>query len=195
MTDVATRVSSPKLTAEREQEILRAAYGLLAEVGYEALRLDAVAARAKASKATLYRHWSRKAKLVADAVRVCHVSAMDTPDTGTLRGDLLTLLRLMSEAIASDDGPIFAGLVMAMRSDPELAAEMRALQATKRPIAQEICSRAVARGELPSGCAADLVEEIAPAQIFMHHFARGEPLDERFITHLVDDILLPLLSK
>ncbi|MBO0870980.1 MAG: helix-turn-helix transcriptional regulator, partial [Micromonosporaceae bacterium] len=100
MTDVAARLSSPKLSAEREQEILRAAYGLLAEVGYEALRLDAVAARARASKATLYRHWSRKAKLVADAVRSCHASTMDAPDTGTLRGDLLALLGLMAESIA-----------------------------------------------------------------------------------------------
>jgi AcrR family transcriptional regulator len=195
MTDVATRAGSPKLSAEREQEILRAAYALLAEVGYDALRLDAVAARARASKATLYRHWTGKAKLVADAVRCCNVSTMEPPDTGTLRGDLLALLGGMAESIASDDGPIFAGLVMAMRCDQDLAAEMRALQAAKRPLAQAICSRAVSRGELPAGCAAGLVEEIAPAQIFMHHFARGEPLDERFITHLVDDILLPLLSK
>jgi hypothetical protein len=40
-----------------------------------------------------------------------------------------------------------------------------------------------------------LIEEIAPAQLFMHSFARGEPLDAQFIDHLVDDILLPVLTR
>ena len=62
--------AGPKLDPEREQAILGATLDLLAEGGYEALRLDAVASRAKASKATLYRHWPGKAELVVDAVSV-----------------------------------------------------------------------------------------------------------------------------
>src|SRR5919198_1037064 len=62
--------------------------------------------------------------------------------------DLVALLGLMAESVASTDGPLFAGLVMAMRTDPELAAEMRVLQATKQSLAADICTRAIARGEL-----------------------------------------------
>jgi AcrR family transcriptional regulator len=186
---------SARLGGVREQEILRAAYELLGEVGYEALRLDAVASRARASKATLYRHWPGKAQLVADAVRVCKVANHDCPDTGSLRGDLVAALEIMSASMTSDDGPLFAGVVMAMLNDPEFAAEMRGIQDAKSMVAREIYDRAVSRGEIRAEIDPHLIDEIAPAQMFMQCFARGEPLDERFIDHLVDDILMPLLTR
>jgi AcrR family transcriptional regulator len=186
---------SARLGDDREFEILQATYSLLSEVGYEGLRFDAVAARAKASKATLYRHWPGKAQLVADAVRVCKVSGQDVPDTGTLRGDLVAFLLLMASSMTDEDGPLFAGLVMAMHNDPEFAAEMRELQQTKRSTAALIHARAVTRGELGAGSDALLIDEIAPAMMFMHRFALGEPLDGPFIDHLVDDVLMPLLTR
>jgi AcrR family transcriptional regulator len=192
--DVRGRVSA-RLGKDREQEILRAAYDLLGEVGYERLRFDAVAARARASKATLYRHWPNKAQLIAEAVQVCKATAAEVPDTGSLRGDLVALLTTMAESMAGEDGPLLAGLVMAMRSDPEFAAEMRKTYQSKRVISEAIGSRALARGELRSGCDLNLIEEIAPAQLFTHSFISGEPLDAVYIDHLVDDILLPLLAR
>src|SRR5258705_539786 len=81
-----TAVCDPRanrLDGEREAAILRAVYEMLGEVGYAGLRFEAVAARAKASKATLYRHWRGKAQIAVDAVRVCHASADAMPDTGT----------------------------------------------------------------------------------------------------------------
>jgi AcrR family transcriptional regulator len=186
---------SARLGEAREQEILRAAYDLLGEVGYEGLRFDAVAARARASKATLYRHWPGKAQLVADAVKCCKASALDVPDTGSLRGDLVALLTMMAESMTGEDGPLLAGLVMAMRSDPEFGNEMRMTYESKQAVIESIVCRAAARGELPSRCNASFIEEIAPAQLFMHSFAWGEPLDAKYIDHLVDDILLPLLTR
>lgn len=186
---------STRLGDDREFEILQATYSLLSEVGYEGLRFDAVAARAKASKATLYRHWPGKAQLVADAVRVCKVSGHDVPDTGTLRGDLVAFLRLMASSMTDEDGPLFAGIVMAMHNDPEFAAEMRELQQTKRSTAALIHARAIGRGELDAGSDGLLIDEIAPAMMFMHRFALGEPLDGPFIDHLVDDVLMPLLTR
>ena len=148
----------------------------------------------KASKATLYRHWPGKAQLVADAVRVCRVASHECPDTGNLRGDLVAFMTVMADVMKSEDGPIFAGLVMAMLHDAEFAAEMRLLQEAKNATAGAIHARAVSRGELSAESKADLIEEIAPAQLFMQCFARGEALDEPFIHHLVDDILIPVLK-
>jgi AcrR family transcriptional regulator len=179
----------------REQEILRAAYELLGEVGYAGLKFDAVAVRARASKATLYRHWSSKAELVAASVRACKASAGQMPDTGSLRGDLVVLLRTMAESMAGEDGPLFAGLVMAMRTEPEFATQMRAMFRSKGAITDVIVTRAIGRGEICPECDPNLIEEIAPAQLFMHSFARGEALDARYIDHLIDDILLPLLRR
>jgi hypothetical protein len=84
---------------------------------------------------------------------------------------------------------------MAMHTDPELAAELRAMRDSKVPFAEAICARAAERGELKPGYDARLIDEIVPALLFMHCFAHGEPLDEQFITHLVDDIILPLLTR
>jgi AcrR family transcriptional regulator len=183
------------LDADREQAILRATYDMLGEVGYQGLRVDAVAARARASKATLYRHWPTKAGLVADAVRFCKVAGADIPDTGSLRGDLVSWFGALAATIAGEEGPILAGLFMAMHRDPELAAELRSMREPKTPAAAAICERAEHRGELRPGYDAGLIEEIVPGLMFMHSFAQGAPLDAPYIEHVVDDIIVPLLTR
>ena len=194
-TTVGAAGRSRKLDEEREQAILRATYELLGETGYQGLRVDAVAARAQASKATLYRHWPTKAGLVVDAVNCCKEADPPPGDTGSLRGDLTQWFGQIGETITGREGPILAGLFMAMQTDPDLAAELRAMRDSKVPFAEAICARAGERGELGPGYDAQLIDEIVPALLFMHCFAHGEPLDEPFITHLVDDIILPLLTR
>src|ERR1700749_4927164 len=77
----------------REQEILDVCAELLTEIGYERLTIDAVAARARASKATIYRRWPGKPALVGAAVRHVTDTARMAPDyTGDLRADLLALI-------------------------------------------------------------------------------------------------------
>lgn len=194
-TTVGAAGRARKLDEEREQAILRATYELLGETGYQGLRVDAVAARAQASKATLYRHWPTKAGLVVDAVNCCKESEPPPGDTGSLRGDLTQWFGQIGETITGREGPILAGLFMAMQTDPELAAELRAMRDSKVPFAEAICARAAERGELKSGYDPRLIDEIVPALLFMHCFAQGEPLDEAFIAHVVDDIILPLLTR
>ncbi len=80
----------------REIAILRATLELLAESGYDQLTIDAVAARARCSKATIYRRWPDKAALVITAVRR-HAGqpGIAAPDTGSLRSDLCAALQAM----------------------------------------------------------------------------------------------------
>lgn len=191
---MAENIRIRRLDEERAGAILRATYDLLAEAGYQGLRVDAVAARAQASKATLYRHWPTKAGLVVDAVKFCKAAEEDLPDTGSLRGDLVAWFTDIASAISGQEGPILAGLFVALQSEPELAAELRSLRDSKVPHAELLCSRGLARGELRPGYHAGLVDEIVPAQMFMRAFALGEPLDKEFVDHLVDDIILPLLG-
>src|ERR1700734_4422967 len=80
------------LDASRDAALRDAALELLAEIGYDRLSIDAVAARAKASKMTIYRRWSGKAELVVDALS-CLRKPGEVPDTGSLRGDLQALGR------------------------------------------------------------------------------------------------------
>jgi len=152
-----------------------------------------LAERAKAGKATIYRHWSGKAQVVAEAIRrrKCEHTEQ-VPDTGSLRSDLLSALDQMSASITADEA-IIAGVMSAMRTDPELAGLMRTEVLNNRGNLDGIIQRAVRRGELPDGSRADLLYEVVPAVVMHRLVLWGEPTGNEFTTHLVDDIVLPLL--
>ncbi len=181
----------------REQEILDITLELIAEVGYERMSMDVLAARARASKATLYRRWPGKAPLVAEAVRRrgCAIS-FATPDTGSLRGDLIAAIRVKREILTGQDGPLFVGLMMAAQSDTELASLLREqFSADKSAVTETLISRAIARQEVPPGTNASLVTEIVPALLLTRLLVTGEPLDDAYLAHVVDDIVLPTLQR
>src|SRR5262249_3725608 len=89
MTPEAAAVTRPRVEGDREQEILDAALEVLPDVGDDRLTMDAVAQRAKASKARLYRRWTSKAMLVVDALGRMKAPPV-LPDSGDLRTDLVT---------------------------------------------------------------------------------------------------------
>jgi AcrR family transcriptional regulator len=192
----ANRPCGPRAEA-REEAILNAALELLMEVGYDRFSMDALAERAKAGKATIYRHWSGKAQIVAEAVRRLKMGALAAPvDTGSLRGDLLGELTLMCTSMTTEDAAIVSGVMLAMRTDPELAHLVRTqIIESKRGKFKGIIERAVVRGELPAGSTADLLDEVIPAMLMNRVVIQGEPLDEGFAVHMVDDIVLPLVHR
>jgi AcrR family transcriptional regulator len=182
----------------REQAVLSAVIELLAEAGYEALTMDAVAARARASKTTIYKRWRGKPELVSAAVDTLVAGRLpaDT-DTGSLRGDLLAVVLAMSGHLTSDFLAMMSGLIEAMRRDPALAGVLRAHLMDDAPAARLIIGRAVARGELRSGAEVELAalaHEVIEAQLF-RQMAVGAPFDDAFAAHLVDDLLMPVLSR
>jgi len=188
----APRPSGPRAEA-REQAILDAALELIMEVGYDRLSMDALAERAHAGKATIYRRWTGKAQVVAEAIRRRKSEHEVDPDTGSLRGDLLGALGHTCTSLTLDEA-IVSGVMSAMRTDPELAALMRAQVINADGKFDSIVERAVGRGELPPGTTAGPINEVGPAVVMMRLAFRGEPLDDAFTTHLVDDILLPILQ-
>lgn len=188
--------NSPARGRARERAILSAVVGLLGEVGYEAMTMDAVAARAHASKTTIYRRWPGKPELVRAAVDAFVAGrVLGAPDAGTLRGDLLAVMRAMRGHLTPEFTNMMSGLVHAMRSDPELAGTLRSLFA-KDPVSEQLIGRAVKRGELPPRSArklAPLVHEVVEAQLPRQTISGGE-LDDAFARHVVDDIVLPLVA-
>jgi AcrR family transcriptional regulator len=187
-----------KLDPERERAIIHATLELLAETGYDALRLDAVAARAKASKATLYRHWTGKADLVVAAVKSYEHTdhLIGETDTGTLRGDLLAILRAIRDTMTGPTGQILTGVMIAMQRDSELAGAVRtSILKDRQDIIQRMLDRAIARGELPADTGTEIFEEIAPAVLFTRIFILGRPTNETDLTRLADNILIPLMTR
>jgi AcrR family transcriptional regulator len=182
----------PRVEGEREDEILEACVELILEVGYDRLTMDAVAKRARASKATLYRRWESKASLVVDAM----AKAKSAPhvvvhDHGDLRSDLLGTF-CGNEGLNKTSTGLLGAVITAVGTDPEFAALFRdKFIAPKIEITNAIYRRAQERGEI--GDDLDL-EVIGPALagILLHRmFILGMPPDDETITRVVDHVILP----
>jgi AcrR family transcriptional regulator len=181
----------------RERAILSAVVELLGEAGYEAMTMDAVAARAHASKTTIYRRWPGKPELVKAAVDGYVAGRLPvSADTGSLRGDLMAVMRAMGGHLTDEFLAMMSGLVHAMRSDPELAGVMRSHLADDYSAALPIIRRAAGRGEVPSGSEetlARIAHELIEAQLF-RQMALGGSFSEEFSRHVVDDLVRPALT-
>ena len=182
--------------AARERAILDAVVDVIVEVGYEALTMDAVAARAGASKATIYRRWQGKADMVRAALDAYDAERnAAAPDTGALRGDLVGVLETLRATVTPAYVALTGGLARAMRTDPELAAQLRAHLDDDElsPFATAI-ERAVARGELAPDVDATLLHDVAESML-AHRLTLQKPIDDEFVVRLVDDVLLPVLAR
>jgi AcrR family transcriptional regulator len=177
----------------REQAIIDATLALVAEVGLDRLTMDAVAARARSSKATIYRRWAGKHDLVAGAMRHYVADGLTEVDTGSLRGDLVVLATEVRRKVSGFDGRLILGLAQASLNDPELCRAIdQQMRDAKNRLPVSVVLRAIARGDLPEGADPNLFDEIVPAVAVMRIMA-GQHLDDTFIDHVVDDLLIPAL--
>jgi AcrR family transcriptional regulator len=177
----------------REQAILDATLTVLREVGYERITMDAIAAEAKASKATIYRRWANKAQLVTDALARWAVCPDDYPDLGSLRAELRLFVARTCELLSGSGGNVVLGLGVAVRSDPDLA---RALEQRFDDFLSSldlVLDRGVARGEIAERPDPLVLFEVIPAVAITHAMKGIEP-DDAFIDHLTDDIALRLVT-
>ena len=186
----------PRVEGDREQEILDSALEVLGEVGYDRLTMDAVASRARASKATLYRRWESKPSLVVDAmVRAKQAPSVSEHDTGSLRGDLVSTFCGSHGMAHSDATALLGSVITALTSDPEFAHRFReAFIEPKVVVSQAIYTRAVERGEIPSDLDIDIIAP-ALAGILLHRsFVLGLVPDNETIERVIDHVILPAVG-
>lgn len=186
-----TGTPRPRVEGDREREVLGATLEVLAEVGYDRLTMDAVAAKAKASKATLYRRWNNKVSLVIDALLLTKATPA-VPDTGSFRDDLLTAYCGPEGMIDPQAIAIFTSVLTAMQRDAEFAEAFRErVIGPKIALSTAIYARAKERGEIR----ADLDEGLfgpALAGICLHRaYILGELPDKELITRILDQIIVP----
>jgi AcrR family transcriptional regulator len=187
----------PTRGTAREQAILDATVELVAEIGYERVTVNAIAARAHASKATMYRKWPGKAELVADALRRhAEGDVAEQPDTGSLRGDLVYAVGSIASNFDGDGGgPSLLGLVEALRSDPALRELVRRqIDERSRQDGVLIGRRAAARGEAVNEARGPAVLGLAVSHLVLRTLLGGSPPSADEQDAFVDQILLPLIS-
>lgn len=184
--------SRPRVEGDREQELFEATLAVLAEVGYDRLTMDAVASRAKASKATLYRRWEGKAALVIDALMSQKTPQVLPADTGSLRGDLLAVFCGAGGLTDKHQTDLLGSVITAIGRDAEFAAQFRnRFIAPKAAVAREIYERAQERGELRDGIDIDLVSTALPGIILHRMFLLGDPPTQDLIARVIDQVILP----
>ena len=182
------------LDASRDVALREAALELLAEIGYDRLTIESVAARARASKTTIYRRWSGKAELIVDALN-CLREAESVPDTGTLRGDLEAIARNSTSTHNRFDAQLMIGLITAVARDAELrlAVRERLLDPHQAGLKQ-VFERAVARGEVPEDRNLDLLVSLFSALAIQHLLTFGEIPEAQFAEQVMNDVILPLAT-
>lgn len=192
--EAAAPVKRPRVTADRELEVLTATLEVLAENGYEALTMDDVAARAHCGKATLYRRWQSKAGLVSAAVRSSGPVRPAEVDTGTLRDDLVMVVERLARH-AAEDSRLYAALSHAILTDEELASAVQA--ALFQPDTEHVMrfiDRAVERGELSHRpAAAEFLPHSVMGLVMSRPALDGGLLESDHVTRFIDKWVMPAL--
>ncbi|MEV5234644.1 TetR/AcrR family transcriptional regulator C-terminal ligand-binding domain-containing protein [Streptomyces pseudogriseolus] len=195
MSDIATSRRS-RITPEREAELYRAVLDLLREVGYDALTMDAVAARTRSSKATLYRQWGGKAELVVRAMHSQKPGGIADVDTGSLRSDLHTIIGREDDCDMAQNVALMRALSMAAHQNDELRQALRDLLV--EPEIDEfrrIIGRAVDRGEIrPDTPALDYIVHMLIGAFATRMLIDEQPPTQAFLISYVDAVVLPALG-
>lgn len=185
--------------SRRAQEaVLDAATELLLTRGLSAVTMDTVAEHAGVSKATIYRWWPTKESLALDALFTEWAKAGPAPrDTGTLRGDLLSLMRPWVRLVGGRPyGAVIAQLVAAAHADPVFAAEYRRrVFEPRRELARAVFHRAIDRGEIPAGTKVDVALDLIYGPLYHRLLHQHAPLNERFARDVVDTVLAGLQAR
>jgi AcrR family transcriptional regulator len=165
-------------------------------VGYDALAMDAIAARAGVGKATVYRRWATKETLVAEALERI-VRSIPIPDTGSTEGDLRVMMRdsLNMYRDPATKG-LLSGLVAAMARSERIAQAVRSgFIATRRDALRQVLERGVARGDLQKGLDFELALDLLSGPLLFRMLITGGRIDERLTRGVVEAVLRGLAPK
>jgi AcrR family transcriptional regulator len=185
-----TRAPGRPRSREAHEAILRTAIALIREVGYDALTMDAIAARAGVGKATVYRRWKSREALVVEAIgRI--VAAVPDPETGSVEDDLMRLMRSTLGMYADPaSAALLSGLVAAMaRSEPIARAVRTGFVGMRRAAMRRALERGIARGELRAGTDVELALDLLSGPLFWRFLITGGPVDEPLAHGAVQAVL------
>lgn len=182
---------------ELERAILEAAWDQLVGRGYGNFTIDAVADAAGTSRSVLYRRWPDRDALIAATLSFgLNRDRPEIPDTGTLRGDVLELLRIANTS-RSQLVPLVSVLMGSYFSETGITFDdLRRNLVGEGGITRldEILERAIARGEVDRSRLTPRVRTVA-FDLFRHDLLMTlKPLAEEDIETIVDDIFLPLVG-
>ncbi len=186
-------VATRRRGAPLENALLEAAWTELQSVGYAKLTMERVADRAQTSRAVIYRRWPNRHALVIAALRHRQPAAGRIPDTGSLREDVLTIMRAAARRITEIGPATVAGLLNDLTADDTSDMIVDQLARGGSAVMKQALAHAAARGEarddVPDRVARLPLDLIRHELILTHRPPSGAALEE-----IVDVIFLPLVT-
>ncbi|MFF0306611.1 TetR/AcrR family transcriptional regulator [Streptosporangium sp. NPDC004379] len=177
--------------ADRTEAIMRTTLELGQEIGYAKLSIEAVAARAGASKQTIYRRWPSKGALLLDSLLSLNEPGLDYPDTGDLVTDLRTQIYAAVDLLGRPPfGPLFKALVGEAQHDPRIAATLNERFIT--PQADKTVARlktARDRGQLSPAFDLDLAMAVLSGPLYFQLLITQEQLTHEYVDRILDALL------
>lgn len=170
------------------RDVLDAAVRELARVGYAALRMEDVAAGAGVNKTTVYRRWPTKSELVKAALSARAAPEDEVPDTGSLRTDLLAMMRGKVMQISAPEGRAIARMMLMEMDHPDVVAVARALREERLAHWVAVVRRAVVRGELPAASDTRLMVDLLMGAV-MTKIRCNEIVSDDYLCAVVDLVL------
>ncbi|WP_375499349.1 TetR/AcrR family transcriptional regulator [uncultured Nostoc sp.] len=150
-----------------DQAIVQATLDLLAEVGYESMSIEAIASRAGVGKTTIYRRYTSKEELVADAIESLRDDLV-IPDTGRFWGDMDILINNAAKKIDSPLGRQTLALIISTASKNPQFAEVYWTKYTKlrREAFSKVLERAKSRSEIHKDADVDLIIDLVSGSLY-----------------------------
>jgi AcrR family transcriptional regulator len=181
--------------SERESELLATTLRQLQEHGYDRLTVEAVATEARSSKATMYRRWPTKAQLVLAAfiegTRVDEVP----PHTGSLRGDLIRIGTSVCQQ-SCEHASTMRAVLNELTHNADLSEAFQQEFVRQRSLVfDEVIADAVARGEIDAEAVNDDFHDLLAGYLVFRGLVSGRPPTEETVRALVDEVLLPSLTR
>ena len=175
--------------AHARDRVMAAALDQLAAGGSAGFTMEAVARRAGASKATVYRHWPSASALLVDAMTATF-RPLPSPPPGDVREDLVALLTRAAALVTSDRFPrLMAAVVDLAERDPALAELHADLTAQQRRPALDLVRRAQEEGALAADADPEVVVHLLVGPLFYRRLIAHRPVPDGMPRALVDQVL------
>ena len=179
----------PRSPNASDKEILAFTNQLIAKHDISGVTLDMVAAKAGVSKATIYRRWPSRNALILDAITIMH--RPDTKsDTGSLRGDLTSLLTDLAQFLnRPNGGNVFIAFLNEALRDTKVAKANEKITAEVRGSYVEAINQAVARGELGADVDVELMIDMLISPFIFRRLTNNSKIKVAEVAPLVDAVL------
>lgn len=184
--EAAPRGPGRPRSADADRVIVEATLEMLADEGYHALSVEAVAARAGVGKATIYRRWPGKRELVVDALAALNAALPDLPPPGPTRARAQVLMEhVCRKDPGSLSGRIMPRMLAYRTSHPELfEAYVRRVIEPRRERMRTVLREGIEHGDVRPGLDVELAALALTSPLVM--MAMGQAVPEGTVERLAE---------